>query len=155
MDEKDLKRLSRQDLLKLLLEVEKENQRLSEALEAAHAQLNDRRIRISEAGNIAQAALSLNGIFEAAQRAADDYVSSVKALNEKKEEESKKRVTTRQERSWRTLEEKDNRDWRKELTKRARREGEASGDAAGMDCRLRSDYASRDARSSQSIESLT
>ena len=35
---------------------------------------------MEHAGNIAQAALDLNGVFEAAQKAADLYVESVKAM---------------------------------------------------------------------------
>ena len=37
-----------------------------------------REIGISEAGSIAEAALALNGIFEAAQKAADDYLYNIR-----------------------------------------------------------------------------
>ena len=38
----------------------------------------NKRIEVEEAGSIAKAALQLNGIFEAAQRAADQYLENVK-----------------------------------------------------------------------------
>ena len=36
---------------------------------------------LSEAGSIAEAALRLNGVFEAAQAAADQYLDSVRAMH--------------------------------------------------------------------------
>lgn len=78
MTKKELKKLRRTDLLEMLLELRKEN----DALRAKNAQLEeklaDRTIRINEAGSIAEAALRLNGLFEAAQAACDQYVQSVR-----------------------------------------------------------------------------
>ena len=48
---------------------------------ALSAQLQERQIHIENAGSIAQAALELNKVFEAAQAAADEYVASVRAAN--------------------------------------------------------------------------
>ena len=42
------------------------------------AQLESRQLQITEAGSIAEAALRLNGVFEAAQAAADQYVRCTK-----------------------------------------------------------------------------
>lgn len=60
-------------------------ERLKERLDAKdatirelQARLEDRRIELREAGSIAMAALKLNGVFEAAQRAADHYLESLK-----------------------------------------------------------------------------
>ena len=39
----------------------------------------DRTLRLEQVGSIAEAALSLNRVFEAAQAAADQYLESVKA----------------------------------------------------------------------------
>ena len=44
-----------------------------------HRQLADRTLRLEQVGSIAEAALSLNRVFEAAQAAADQYLESVKA----------------------------------------------------------------------------
>lgn len=42
-------------------------------------QLEDRTLRLKQTGSIAEAALALNHVFEAAQAAADDYLNSIKA----------------------------------------------------------------------------
>lgn len=78
----DLKRLKRADLLELLLREHRENERLRAELEQAQRQLADRRILLNEAGSIAEAALRLNGVFEAAEAAAAQYVDSVRLLAE-------------------------------------------------------------------------
>lgn len=44
-----------------------------------------REIELEEAGSIAEAALRLNGVFEAAQRAAEQYLMNVKKLDAPKE----------------------------------------------------------------------
>lgn len=77
MDQKQLRKLKREQLLEMMLQqqqvIEGQEQRIA-TLEAA---LADRRIKLEQAGSIAQAALALNGVFEAAQRAADDYLMSL------------------------------------------------------------------------------
>ncbi len=80
MTDKELKKLSRYELLEMLLEQSKEVQRLKE-LEKANALLEERQILIHNAGSIAQAALKLNGVFEAAQKAADQYLENIKQIN--------------------------------------------------------------------------
>lgn len=47
-------------------------------MEQAEQKLREREIRIANAGSIADAALALNGVFEAAQKAAEDYLRSVR-----------------------------------------------------------------------------
>lgn len=78
--ETDLRRLSRVELLEILVEQGREIDRLRAELAEAEQQLADRQIVLSEAGSIAEAALQLNGIFEAAQAASQQYIDSVAAL---------------------------------------------------------------------------
>lgn len=78
MTEKELRRLSRMDLLEMLLEQSKEVERLRAELETVKKQLEDRRIMEQEAGSIAEAALRLNKVFEAAQQAADQYLENIR-----------------------------------------------------------------------------
>lgn len=55
--------------------------------EELEEQLRQRAIKLDRAGSIAEAALSLNRVFEAAQQAADDYLLSIKGeLAETREE---------------------------------------------------------------------
>lgn len=85
MTEKDLKKLSRIELLEMLIAQTEENQQLAEQIAALRHQLDDRRIMIEESGSIAEASLKLNGIFEAAQRAADEYLENVRLKNARQE----------------------------------------------------------------------
>lgn len=78
MTDRQLKKLSRGELLELLLEQMDRCARLEQELEQANRQLQDRQIRMEHAGSIAEAALALNGVFEAADRAAREYLESVK-----------------------------------------------------------------------------
>ena len=70
MTDKELRRLSRSELLEMLIAQTEENSQLKIRLEQAEAQLRDRRIEIDKAGSLAEAALSLNGVFQAAEAAA-------------------------------------------------------------------------------------
>ena len=78
--EKELRKLNRKQLLELLLEQSKRVDVLEKQLAAAEARLNERIILEAEAGSIAEASLRLNGVFEAAQAAADQYLESVKYI---------------------------------------------------------------------------
>lgn len=77
---REQKKQSRAELLKLLEAKERENEQLRIQLSEAEAQLADRKIAISQAGSIAEAALQLNGVFEAAQAAADEYLETIRHL---------------------------------------------------------------------------
>ncbi len=82
MTSQELKKLSRADLLKLLLEERQENERLRAQLKKAYEALRDRKIRMENVGSIAEAALKLNDVFEAAQAAADQYLENVRRMAE-------------------------------------------------------------------------
>lgn len=73
MHQKDLRKLSKMDLLELLVEQSRENLALKERLAKAEEELAQRRMTLAESGSIAEAALKLSGVFEAAQRAIDLY----------------------------------------------------------------------------------
>lgn len=78
MTDKELRRLSRGELLELLLEKTKEVEQLREELKQARTQLASREITIQNAGSIAEAALQLNGVFQAAEEAAAQYLENVR-----------------------------------------------------------------------------
>lgn len=81
-----LKRMKKIELLELLLEQEKEIEMLRTENEELKEQVDIQRVKLGNAGSIAEAALSLSGIFEAAQKAADIYLNSVKPEAEDEEE---------------------------------------------------------------------
>lgn len=76
-----LRKLSKLQLLELLAQQERELQALRKEVADKEAVLTDRRIRMESAGSIAEAAVKINEVFEAAQRAADQYLESLKAAN--------------------------------------------------------------------------
>jgi len=80
MNEKQLRKLRRTDLLDLLVSQAQEIERLEAEVESLKSALNDKDIKIAKAGSIAEAALELNGIFEAAQKAADQYLANIQQL---------------------------------------------------------------------------
>lgn len=74
---KELKKLSRAELLELLLTQIKENERLRSELLEADQLLRDRHIKIDQAGDLATAVLAVNGVIEAAQAAAQQYLENI------------------------------------------------------------------------------
>ncbi|HIW74671.1 MAG TPA: hypothetical protein H9684_10130 [Firmicutes bacterium] len=105
MTENELRSLGRKELLEMMIEqgkelealkqehgremeflkTERENERkaLKKELEDAQKALQNREIAINEAGSIAVAALQINGIFEAAQAASQQYIENIRSLNDR------------------------------------------------------------------------
>lgn len=81
MQQKDLHKFGKTDLLTLIYKQEKQIQQLKEEVEDLKHQLEDRTIQMKEAGSIAEASLKINKIFEVAQQAADEYLKSIKEVN--------------------------------------------------------------------------
>ncbi len=79
MTDKELRHLRRADLIDIIYELQKQGDEKDAQIKELQAVLEERTLRISNAGSIAEAALSINGIFEAAQAAADQYLLSVRA----------------------------------------------------------------------------
>lgn len=79
MTDREVKKLNRTDLLKLLIEQTEENERLTARLSKLEQELADRTITLKNSGSIAEAALSLSGVFTQAQDAANRYLESIQA----------------------------------------------------------------------------
>ncbi len=65
-----------------MLQQQKEIERLQDELEKAKSLIESRKMLMRKAGSIADAALKISEVFEAAQNAADRYLMSVKASAE-------------------------------------------------------------------------
>lgn len=78
MTDQELRRLNRAELLEMLLAQMEENERLQQSLDEANQALAERKIAIAEAGTLAEAALRLNDVFAAADRAARQYLDNVR-----------------------------------------------------------------------------
>lgn len=81
---KTLKKMSKLELVELLAEQEREIQSLKQQLQEKEKLLEQRTIRLDTFGNIAQAALAINEVFETAQKAADQYLDSIQTIVEER-----------------------------------------------------------------------
>ena len=90
MTDKELRKLSRSDLLELMLEQSREIDRLQAELEETREALQERNLKIKSCGSIAEAAAEVNSLFHAAQRAADMYLLNVQRICAEKAEEAGK-----------------------------------------------------------------
>lgn len=81
MQQNELHKLGKTDLLTLIYKQEKQIKSLTKEVNDLKKQLNDRTIQMKEAGSIAEASLKINKIFETAQQAADEYLESIKKIN--------------------------------------------------------------------------
>ena len=88
--EKELKRLSRRELVDVIYQMKKNEQRMQEKIAALDEALQDKRIRISLAGSIAEAAVDISQVLAAAQRAADLYLYEIAAMKADTERECSK-----------------------------------------------------------------
>lgn len=86
MADRKIRRMKRAELLELLVLQEKEIAELKEQLHMVKEQLKKREIAIARSGSIAEAALRINGVFEAAQAAADQYLENLGALEKDDEQ---------------------------------------------------------------------
>ena len=83
MTEKEMRRLGRTELLEMLLEQSRENEKLQERVQELEDKLQNKEINLNKAGSIAEAALALNGVFEAAEASCLQYIENIHMLEEK------------------------------------------------------------------------
>lgn len=83
MTEKELRHLSKTEMLEIMLKQETEVNALKDRIQELNFKLSERSILISEAGSIAEASLIINKVMDAAQQAADQYLDNIKSLSEK------------------------------------------------------------------------
>ena len=77
MTDKEFKRLKRSDLIYIIYEYQKKQEELIKENEELREKLKEKEMKISNAGSLAEVAAKLNGLFEAAQQTADDYISQL------------------------------------------------------------------------------
>ena len=90
MTDQELKKLKRDELLEIMIAQSKRIASLKKRLEEAEKQLAEKELMLKEAGNIAEASLRINHIFEDAQAAADQYLYNVKKMAEGRRKAAKR-----------------------------------------------------------------
>ena len=71
-----------------MIEQSKEVESLKKRIGELEAELADRRRLIYKSGSIAEAALKLNGVFEEAEAAAQEYLENIRRISEEKTQEA-------------------------------------------------------------------
>lgn len=100
MTDKELRQLGKADLLAFLREQEAEIAQLKEQVQTLENRLQERRIQLEECGSIAQAAMEINKVAEAAQAAADQYLENIRV----REQESAERMKEQEEQAAQKIE---------------------------------------------------
>ena len=93
MTDKEFKRLSRAQLIDIIYQLQLQVDELAARNQELEKALEDKRFRISDAGNIAKAALEINECFCNAQNAAEQYLNEIKAIREEIEKEREQILT--------------------------------------------------------------
>lgn len=84
---RELKKLNRRELVDVIYQLKKNEEQLRARIDDLEMQLQDRRIHLSVAGSIAEAATDITGIFSVAQSTADLYLREIAAMKADTEKE--------------------------------------------------------------------
>lgn len=90
MKQPDLRSLSRGELLEIMIQQSEELEALRKENEEYRQQLQEKTIVLDEAGSIAEAALKVSGIFDAAHQASAQYLKSIEVLASQKAEDAQR-----------------------------------------------------------------
>ena len=94
MTDKEFKRLSRSELIDVIYQLQLLQDELTRENERLKAEVDDKRIRVNEAGNIAEAALEIHRVMQSAQAAANHYLEEMQL---KTDDESRRIVNQARE----------------------------------------------------------
>ena len=86
MTDKEFKRLSRSQLIDIIYELQLKQEELAAENERLSKALADKRLRISQVGNLAEAALEIHNVMQAAQEAAEHYLEEVRLRADNEEQ---------------------------------------------------------------------
>ena len=92
MNSKELRKLSRKEILEILLEQTKRIEILEYELEQTKKELNEKKSSLKNVGSLAEASLVLSNIFKTADEAANIYIENIKELAIKEEKNTKKEL---------------------------------------------------------------
>lgn len=90
MEERKLKKISKKELLEILLSQANKIDELEKELAKVKKQLDSKKLKYEDCGNLAEAVLKFNNVFETAQQAADQYLLNVQEKCKKIEKDTMK-----------------------------------------------------------------
>ena len=94
MVNKELRKLNRRELIDVIYQMKKNEQQMQEKIAALEAALEEKRLRISQAGSVAEAAVAVSNLLNAAQATADLYLQEIACM--KADAEAEYRQSTAQ-----------------------------------------------------------
>ena len=97
MTDKEVKHLSRPQLIEIIYQLQTREEELTDKNRRLEEELQSKRIRMENAGNIAEAALELNNVFQSAQNAAVQYLSEIQTIREAAEKEKQRIILAAEE----------------------------------------------------------
>ena len=86
MTDKEFKRLNRSQLIDIIYQLQLKQNELESENQKLEAEVADKRIRLRQAGNIAEASLAIHNVMQAAQDAAAQYLEEIRILKAETEE---------------------------------------------------------------------
>ena len=87
MTDKEFRRLSRSQLIDIIYQLQLKQEELTAENERLSNALDDKRLRISKVGNIAEAALEIHNVMQSAQDAAALYLEEIRIMRDETAEE--------------------------------------------------------------------
>ena len=99
MINREMRKLNRRELVDIIYQMKKNEQLMQEEIASLQKSLQDRRMRLSEVGSVAEAAVDITQVLLSAQETADIYLHEIRCMRADTEnecvtmlEDTKKRV---------------------------------------------------------------
>ena len=90
MTDKEFKRLNRSQLIDIIYQLQLKEEALVEENRRLRAEVEDKRTRMSQVGNIAEASLVVFNVMESAQAAANQYLEEIRNMQAETKENCRK-----------------------------------------------------------------
>jgi hypothetical protein len=88
LSDKNLKRLSKVELIEMLIAQSKRVEELEAMVADLNVRIENRALMVEQAGNLATACIQVNEVLQSAQAAADQYMENIRLLCDKKKAEA-------------------------------------------------------------------
>ena len=87
INDKELKKMGRRELVDIIYQLKKNEQKLQDDIALLQDALQEKRLRFSQVGSVAEAAASITELFSAAQKTADLFLLEISCMKKETEEE--------------------------------------------------------------------
>ena len=92
MINKELKKLGRKELVDIIYQMKKNEQEMQAEISTLKEELQEKRLKLSQVGSIAEASVSITDVFSTAQKTADLYLQEIACMKDEAEKDSAKQV---------------------------------------------------------------